>query len=140
MTIDFEINTYCDQFTQRGLLQLGFLFFSDAIALNTTQSSIAPERDMMTYRVGYICEQGQCIVIIPLDSLFGNLLEETQLRIISKLKQCSIDAGLKGDVVVFWWSGSDYSFIAPPKWHAFFKSLGVFERLLTNLNKTLTIS
>lgn len=95
---------------------------------------------MITYRVGHIREQGQYIVIIPLDSLFGNLLEETQLCILSKLQKCSIDAGLKGDVVVFWWSGSDYRFIAPKKWQPLFGTPGVFERLLASLNKTLIIS
>lgn len=95
---------------------------------------------MITYRIGNICEQGQYIVIIPLDSLFGNLLEETQLCIISKLQKCSIDAGLKGDVIVFWWSGSDYRFIAPRKWHPLLRTPGVFEHLLSKLNKTLIIS
>lgn len=53
------------------------------------------------------------------------------------LQTCASSSGLAGRVVLTWQIGNNIKFIAPPEWHAFFKSIS-WSRIIASLNKTLT--
>ncbi|AEJ02194.1 hypothetical protein Nit79A3_2422 [Nitrosomonas sp. Is79A3] len=92
---------------------------------------------MSTYEVAHIHEQGQHMIIIPLNSNFAKKTQDDQIKIKNSLQACANDAKLKGVVVPVWKDGNNMMFIAPPNWHAFYKSVS-WDWVITNLNKTLT--
>ncbi len=82
---------------------------------------------MPRYKAAHLREQGQNMVIIPLDSSFGQQTEQEQSQTIEELQMRSRAAGLAGTVVPVWDNGGGrMSFIAPRPWHPFFKSLNLF--------------
>jgi hypothetical protein len=92
---------------------------------------------MALYKIAHIREQGVNMIIIPLDPSFGNKSKKQQNEIIDALQDCASSAGLAGTVVPVWQTGSNHGFIAPPKWHPFFKTLS-WEAILAGINKELT--
>jgi hypothetical protein len=92
---------------------------------------------MSTYRIAHLREQGQDIIIVPLESSFGSRSESEQTDFIAAIQCCARSAGLAGTVVPVWRSGSSHRFIAPPNWHAFFRTLP-YGQIIANLNKQLT--
>ncbi|MGH7984306.1 MAG: hypothetical protein ACREFF_14365 [Candidatus Udaeobacter sp.] len=92
---------------------------------------------MATYRIAHLREQGQDMIIMPLESSFGYKSENEQHEFITALRVCARSAGLAGAVVPVWREGGGHRFIAPPPWHSFFRSLP-FNAILANLNKELT--
>jgi hypothetical protein len=93
---------------------------------------------MPSFEVAHIQEQGQNMIIVPLDSDFewqtplvhGDTVRELELR--------SRAAGLAGRVVLVWEGGNGrMKFIAPQNWHPFFRSLSL-AFVFRNLNKTLS--
>ena len=92
---------------------------------------------MPSYRIAHLREQGQDMVIVPLDSSFGSKTSDDQRAIISHLHLHSRGAGLKGTIVTVWESGGRLNFIAPRPWHPFFQSLSM-NSVLANLNKELS--
>lgn len=92
---------------------------------------------MGRYKIAHIREQGVDLIIIPLDSSFGNKSETDQHEIISALQACASSAGLAGAVVPIWREGSGHRFIAPSNWHPFFKSFS-WNDVMRNINKELT--
>jgi hypothetical protein len=92
---------------------------------------------MPRFKVAHLHEKGQDMVIVPLDSSFGNKSEEEQLGIIDDLQLHSNRAGLKGTVVPVWESGGHMKFIAPQPWHPFFQSLSL-RRVAANINKEIS--
>jgi hypothetical protein len=75
------------------------------------------------FKVAHINEQGQNIIIIPLDNYFGSKISSDQQAIIAEFQMRSKGAGLAGTVVPVWLSGGRMSFIAPPQWHSYFGGL-----------------
>ena len=92
-----------------------------------------------TYKIAHIQEQGQDMIIIPLDSTFENKTGSDQREIIASLQAYALSAGLAGTVVVAWRTGSSHKFISPDKWQPFFKTLP-WNVIVGSLNKTLTCS
>ncbi len=77
------------------------------------------------------------MVIVPLDSSFGQKTEEDQAQIIEELQIRSRAAGLAGTVVPVWDRGRGaMAFIAPRPWHPFFTSLNLFV-VQRNINKEI---
>lgn len=92
---------------------------------------------MPRYKVAHLREQGQDMVIIPLDSSFGFKVEQDRAAIIDELQARSTAAGLRGTVVPVWpGAGGRMNFIAPQQWHPFFRSLNLFI-VQRNLNKEI---
>jgi len=91
---------------------------------------------MPHFRVAHLREQGQNMIVVPLDASFGNKPSSDQDATISELQMRAHGAGLAGTVVPVWESGGRMSFIAPPPWHPFFKSLSM-PSVVRNLNKEL---
>jgi hypothetical protein len=75
---------------------------------------------MPRFKVAHLREQGQDMVIIPLESSFGLKSEQEQNKIINELQRHTQGAGLKGKVIPVWESGGRTYFIAPRPWHPIF--------------------
>lgn len=92
---------------------------------------------MPQFDVAHIREQGQNMIIIPLDDSFGYKTSGDKNQIINNLERHAHAAGLAGSVVVMWQSGGRTSFIAPRPWHQFFQSLS-FGDVLASINKQIS--
>lgn len=95
---------------------------------------------MAKYDVAHIREQGQDMVIIPVDAAFTRKSASDQDDIHNSLQYAASDAGLKGNVVLIWNTGRQVGFRAPRQWHPFFKSPGIWQLVMRNINRTLTIT
>lgn len=93
---------------------------------------------MGEFKVAYFKEQGVTLVVIPLDSSFEHKSKEDQSRTVSSLQVCATSAGLAGTVVPVWEYNGSFRFIAPKNWHPFFQTPGIYQRILSNINKELT--
>jgi hypothetical protein len=93
---------------------------------------------MPTVKLAHIREQGNDIIIVPLDSAYGRQTEGQQEAELLELQARASASGLKGHVVIVWDAGGGrMGFRAPPKWHPFFRSIGL-QFVLANLNRELT--
>lgn len=92
---------------------------------------------MPTFKVAHLREQGQDLVIIPLDSSFGHKSEQEQRKVIAELQRHSRGAGLRGTVAPVWESSGRTSFIAPRAWHPFFQGISL-QNIWANVNKEIS--
>lgn len=92
---------------------------------------------MSKYKIAHLREQGQDMIIIPLDKNFEYKTNNEQSEIVDSLKSYATSAGLAGTIVPVWLHGPQMKFIAPRPWHPFFKSL-TWNAVISNLNKELT--
>ena len=92
---------------------------------------------MPQFKVAHLQEQGQDMVIIPLESRFEQKSAAEQHKIISDLQTHSLAAGLKGTVVPVWESGNQLRFIAPTPWHPFFKGISL-QQIWDSINKEIS--
>jgi hypothetical protein len=95
-------------------------------------------KQMPTLKVAHLRQQGVDLVIAPLDSDFGHKTRQDQQHIISEIQMRSRSANLAGTVVPVWdGGGGRMSFIAPPNWHPFFRSLNM-RGVWANVNKEIS--
>lgn len=93
---------------------------------------------MPTFRIAHLHEQGNDMIIVPLDPSFGNQAPIEQQRIVAELQMRARAAGLAGTVVPIWDTGGGrMTFMAPHQWHPFFRSID-FRWVAQNLNKNLS--
>lgn len=93
---------------------------------------------MTRLNVAHLRQQGQDMIIVPLESSFGNKSNSDQQAAIAELQMRARGAGLAGRVVPVWDSGSGrMAFIAPSPWHPFFQSINLHV-VAANINKTLS--
>lgn len=92
---------------------------------------------MNKYRIAHLREQGQDMIIIPLDTSFEHKTSSQKSKIIDSLQFCASSAGLAGTVVAVWQYGRQMRFIAPSPLHPFIRSLS-WNDVISNLNKELT--
>lgn len=92
---------------------------------------------MPHFRIAHLREQGQNMVVVPLDSRFGHRTGEYQNAFVTELQLRARTAGLAGTVVPVWESGGRMNFRAPRPWHPFFQSLSM-ALVLRNINKELS--
>ena len=93
---------------------------------------------MPTFKIAHIREQGVDLIIVPLESVFGQKSKSDQDLAIAELQARATEAGLRGAVVAVWDSGGGrMAFIAPPKWHPFFKSIDL-SFVAANINRSLS--
>lgn len=88
---------------------------------------------MQRIPIAHINEQGQNIIIVPLDQSYGYKSVVEQRRVILALQSAASSARLVGTIVPVWNAGSGrMGFIAPEPWYGFFQSLSlpVIVRLL----------
>jgi hypothetical protein len=91
---------------------------------------------MPHYKVAHLLEQGQNMIIVPLEASFDNQTTSTQQATIKELQGRAGAAGLAGTVVPVWDSGSRMKFIAPQPWHPFFQSLSM-PQVMASINKEI---
>jgi hypothetical protein len=92
---------------------------------------------MPTLRIAHVLEQGQNLIIIPLESSFGTNPVPRQQEITAELQMRANAAGLIGTVVPVWDGGQGrMAFLAPIAWHAFFRSINL-QWVGVNLNREL---
>jgi hypothetical protein len=93
---------------------------------------------MAQFDVAYFKEQGQNMIVIPLDASYGNKTNTEQSKIRNSLEICARSAGLVGSVVTVWDAGGGrMGFLAPSQWQPFFSSFTLSD-VARNINKTLT--
>jgi hypothetical protein len=92
---------------------------------------------MPHFKVAHLREQGQDMIIVPLDSSFGNKASGDQRQMISELQVHARAAGLAGTVVPVWETGGRMNFIAPQPWHPFLRSLNL-RFIWMSINKELS--
>lgn len=93
---------------------------------------------MPLYKVAHLREQGQDIIVVPLDRSFELKLEQDKNEIIINLQLHARGAKLAGLVIPVWDAGDgQLKFIAPQQWHAFFRSLN-WTFVQANLNTTIS--
>jgi len=96
---------------------------------------------MPRFKVAHLQERdslGQMVnlIIIPLESTFGNKTKEDQHSAIAELQEHASAANLAGTVVPVWDDRGRMAFIAPEKWHPYFKSLNL-QTVAANINREL---
>jgi hypothetical protein len=93
---------------------------------------------MASFDIAHLREQGQDMIIVPLDSSFGHKSSGDQQQTIAALQASARGAGLAGTVVPVWNDGlGRMVFIAPRPWHPFFQSISL-NFVAGNINKRLT--
>ena len=93
---------------------------------------------MARFKVAHLRQQGQNMIVVPLDSQFGYKSSADQQEIISELQIRSRAAGMAGTVVPVWdGGGGRMSYIAPRPWHPFFSSMNL-RSVHANINKELS--
>lgn len=91
-----------------------------------------------TYKIAHIREQGQDMIIFPLDRSFGNLSASNQNAELDNLERAAHNARLAGRAVCYWQQGSQTRFIGPPQWKPFLQCF-TFQTVLSLVNKKLTV-
>jgi hypothetical protein len=92
---------------------------------------------MPSIKIAHIREQGQDLIIVPLDETFGRRPNDDRKVTINKIQNVAREVGLNGKVVPVWPSGEEeMRFLAPEAWHPFFRSI-TWSWLIGNLNRQL---
>jgi hypothetical protein len=93
---------------------------------------------MPKFSIAHIQEQGQNLIIIPLESNFRNRADGEQQSVLAEFERRSNSAGLKGHVVLVWDNGGGrMGFIAPSQWHPFVRSINL-RYVAANINRELS--
>lgn len=79
---------------------------------------VTREYDVAAYR-----EQGVDLLVIPMQSGFGDLSQSDENLGRDALQICASKAGLSGTVVPVWESGLGFYFLAPARWKDYFSSI-----------------
>lgn len=113
----------------------------------TPQDTPTPQADTPTpepnapvsrhYDVAAYREQGVDLIVIPVQSTFGNLSQADENLALAALQLCASSAGLTGSVVPVWESGPIFYFLAPPKWKDYFASIDM-SYVQRRINEKLT--
>jgi hypothetical protein len=91
---------------------------------------------MPHFKIAHLREQGQNMIIVPLESSFEHKSDEDQRATIEELQVRARSAGLAGTVVPVWQSGGRMCSITPRPWRSFFQNLSM-RSVLLNVNKEL---
>ncbi len=92
---------------------------------------------MPRFKVAHIREQGNDMIIFPLESSFGRKGSDEQNSILAELEARAHAAGLDGRAVAVWDSGGRMAFLAPHQWQGFFRSINL-RFVLANVNREIS--
>jgi hypothetical protein len=93
---------------------------------------------MPTYKVAHINEQGQDMIIFPLEAKFAHLTQSDKEQELAALGFQANRPGLRGAAVAAWDAGGgSMGFIGPQQWHQFLQSINL-RFVLANLNKEIS--
>lgn len=80
---------------------------------------------MPKFSVAHLREQGQDMLLFPLDSSFHHKTDEQQSAVVDELEMRAHAAGLAGSAAVFWESGGRGYFRGPRQWQSFLRSISL---------------
>jgi hypothetical protein len=92
---------------------------------------------MASIKVAHIREQGQDMILVPLDSNFGNRTEYDKSKTLDELQVKASAAGLRGRIVLLWPNGRGHAFMGPRPWHPFLSGLPI-EAVMSRVNKQIS--
>jgi hypothetical protein len=93
---------------------------------------------MPKYKVAHIHEQGQDMIIFPLEQKFAQMTSSDQNQELGILGFQANKAGLKGAAVAVWDAGSGkMGFLGPQQWHPYLSSINL-RFVMANLNKEVS--
>jgi hypothetical protein len=92
---------------------------------------------MPSLDVAHIREQGQNMLLFPLDSSFGHKSTTDQQQTLSMLTRRANAAGLAGAAVAFWQSGGRTHFMGPRPWRAFLEGLSMWQ-VQASVNRSIS--
>jgi hypothetical protein len=93
---------------------------------------------MPSFKVAHLREQGQDMIIVPVNSNFGRRPSSDQQDIIADIQMHARGAGMAGPVCPVWdHGGGRMGYIAPRPWHPFFSSLSL-RAVAANINRELS--
>lgn len=94
---------------------------------------------MSRFDVAHIRQQGQDIIIVPLERSFGYRSDSEQTDFYCALQLAANAAGLRGRVVAVWDSGRGrLAFRAPREWSRYCQGLS-WPYIARNINRTLVL-
>jgi hypothetical protein len=92
---------------------------------------------MAEFDIAHINEQGEDIILIPLDSSFAYKSQKEQMETVNYLQACAEKAGLKGKVIPVWKNlVNRMDFVAPEYYHPYLFSIN-YSYVLRNINRKL---
>lgn len=78
---------------------------------------------MPDYDVAHLCEQGQDMLLFPLDGTIHNRSDREKADVLDELERRAHAAGLAGRAAILWdYGGSGYSY-GPREWQSFLQSI-----------------
>ncbi|OYU91880.1 MAG: hypothetical protein CFE29_03250 [Bradyrhizobiaceae bacterium PARB1] len=93
---------------------------------------------MPTFKVAHLREQGQDMIIFPLNAAFGRQSQSDQEDELAGLEYQANMAGLAGHAVAVWDAGGGrMGFLGPRQWHGFLSSLNL-RAVMANVNKSIS--
>ena len=92
---------------------------------------------MPSFDVAHIREQGQDMILFPLDDSFGYKTSDDQRSILANLQQRARGAGLAGQAVAVWESAGLTHTLGPRPWAGFLRSLSM-GAVLASVNKSIS--
>ena len=94
---------------------------------------------MPTFQVAQLHQDGQDVIIVPVDRSFGKRSAAEQARIQEAFQRSAVAVEMRGVVVPVWEDSSGrMAFRAPPPFHDFLKSIDMVY-VATALNRTLSL-
>lgn len=92
---------------------------------------------MPRLKAAHVSEQGQNMIIFPLDSSFGSKTDQARSELLKELERRAHAAGLAGRAVAIWERGNQTHYLGPRPWQAFLQSISM-QWVLANVNKELS--
>lgn len=92
---------------------------------------------MPTIKLAHIREQGQNMLLFPLDRTFGHKTAAEKGAILGELEDRAHGAGLAGRAAIFWESGGRTYSLGPKAWDTFLRSISI-RHVLASVNKSIS--
>lgn len=80
---------------------------------------------MPRLKAAHVSEQGQNMIIFPLDSSFGSKTDQALSELLEELERRAHATGLAGRAVAIWERGNQTHYLGPRPWQAFLQSISM---------------
>ncbi|MEP3050775.1 MAG: hypothetical protein ABJP48_13515 [Erythrobacter sp.] len=98
---------------------------------------VVKEKIMPKIKVAHIIEQGQNMILFPLDRTFHQKTSTEQHTALAELEDRAHEAGLAGRAAVFWEVQGRTHYLGPRQWTNFLRSISI-RQVLASVNKSIT--
>lgn len=92
---------------------------------------------MPSFDVAHVYEQGQNMLLFPLDRKVGFKTLDQQRAILHELEDRAHGAGLAGQAAIFWEGNGRTHFLGPKAWRNFLGSIGMSD-VLASVNRSIS--